>query len=154
MTTLHLGVIVQPYDNSVGATTGMVAEILEDKYHVMEVFFESRTPDITKALERSIQSALDQLDMNVPVENINPFSAASGEIETAFRHFLDSQEIESLGIPGVPTQAALDGVRTSYKNPTGKKGKKGKKGKRAKRSPRPSFIDTGLYNANMKVWFT
>jgi hypothetical protein len=148
MTTLHLGVIVQPYDNSVGATTGSVAEILEEKYHIMEVFFESRVDEVIGALERSIQSALDQLDANVPVENINPFGTATADIETAFRHFLDSQEIESLGIPGVPTQAALNGVRTSYKNPTGKKGK------RAKRSPRPSFIDTGLYNANMKAWFT
>jgi hypothetical protein len=151
MTILHLGVIDQPYDNSVGATTGMVAEILEDKYHVMEVFFESRVDEVIGALERSIQSALDQLDANVPVENINPFGTATVDIETAFRHFLDSQEIESLGIPGVPTQAALNGVRTSYKNPTGNKNKRGK---RVKHGPRPSFIDTGLYNASMKAWFT
>jgi hypothetical protein len=128
-----------------------VAALLEEKYHNMELFFESRVDEVIGALERSSQSALDQLDANVPVENINPFGTATADLETAFRHFLDSQEIESLGIPGVPTQAALNGVRTSYKNPTGKKGKKGK---RAKRSPRPSFIDTGLYNANMKAWFT
>ncbi len=150
MTTLHLGVIDQPYDE--GATTGMVAEILEDKYHIMEVFFESRIDDVAKALEVSIQSALDQLeDMNASVENIDPFGAATAIIESEFRHFLDSQEIEKFGIPGVPTQAALDGVRTSYKNPTGNKNKRGK---RVKHGPRPSFIDTGLYNASMKAWFT
>jgi hypothetical protein len=151
MTILHLGVIDQPYVNSVGTTTGDVAEILEDKYHVMEVFFELRRQDVAAALERSIQGALDQLDMNVPVENINPFSGASGEIEAAFRHFLDSKEIESLGIPGVPTQAALDGVSHRFKNPRYKKTKGGKK---VKRAPRPSFIDTGLYEASMKAWFT
>ena len=151
MTTLHLGVIDQPYDNSVGATTGMVAEILEDKYHVMEVFFEARTGDIAAALERSIQGALDALAMDAPVEGIDPFGGASGEIEMAFRQFLDSKEIESLGIPGVPTQAALDGVSQRFKNPRYKKTKSGKK---IKRAPRPSFIDTGLYEASMKAWFT
>jgi hypothetical protein len=151
MTTLHLGVIDQPYDNSVGATTGMVAEILEDKYHVMEVFFESRVDEVIGALERSIQGAIDALDMGAPVENIDPFGGATGEIEAAFRHFLDSKEMESLGIPGVPTQAALDGVSHRFKNPRYKNTKGGKK---VKRAPRPSFIDTGLYEASMKAWFT
>jgi len=146
MTTLHLGVMDQPYDNSLGATTGSVAEILEEKYHVMEVFFESRIDDVTDALEKSIQGALDALDMGAPVENIDPFGSATADIEAAFRHFLDSQEIERLGIPGVPTQAALDGVSHRFKKPKGKKG--------AKRAPRPSFIDTGLYEASMKAWFT
>lgn len=149
MTTLHLGVIDQPYAD--GATTGDVAEILEDKYHVMEVFFESRINDVTDALEKSIQGALDALDMGAPVENIDPFGSATADIEAAFRHFLDSKEIESLGIPGVPTQAALDGVSHRFKNPRYKKTKGGKK---VKRAPRPSFIDTGLYEASMKAWFT
>ena len=149
MTTLHLGVIDQPYDE--GATTGMVAEILEDKYHVMEVFFELRIDDVAAALERSIQGALDALAMDAPVENIDPFGSATADIETAFRHFLDSKEIEGIGIPGVPTQAALDGVSHRFKNPRYKITKKGKK---VKRAPRPSFIDTGLYEASMKAWFT
>ena len=147
MTTLHLGVLDQPYDD--GATTFSVAEILEAKYHVMEIFYELRKEDVAKALEKSIQSALDMLDSDAPAESINPFATASADIEASFKQFLDSQEIERIGYPGVPTQAALDGVRTSYKNPTGNKKKRGK---RVKHPRRPSFIDTGLYEDSMKAW--
>ena len=93
--------------------------------------------------------ALDMLDSDAPAESINPFATASADIEASFKQFLDSQEIERIGYPGVPTQAALDGVRTSYKNPTGNKNKRGK---RVKHPRRPSFIDTGLYEDSMKAW--
>ena len=142
MTTLHLGVLDQPYDD--GATTFSVAEILEAKYHVMEIFYELRKEDVAKALEKSIQSALDMLDSDAPAESINPFATASADIEASFKQFLDSQEIERIGYPGVPTQAALDGVSHRFKRPRGKK--------TDKRAPRPSFIDTGLYEASMKAW--
>ena len=142
MTTLHLGVLDQPYDD--GATTFSVAEILEAKYHVMEIFYELRKEDVAKALEKSIQSALDMLDSDAPAESINPFATASADIEASFKQVLDSQEIERIGYPGVPTQAALDGVSHRFKRPRGKK--------TDKRAPRPSFIDTGLYEASMKAW--
>jgi hypothetical protein len=162
MTTLHLGVIDIPYNTvpteykknarksgTAGTeTTGDVAEWLEDKYHVMEVFFELHEDKVAKALESSVEQALDMLYLGAPVENINPFNAASADIEKSFKHFLDSQEIETIGIPGVPTQAALDGVSHRFKDP--RFVKKGKK--LVKRPRRPSFIDTGLYEATMKAW--
>lgn len=142
MTTLHLGVLDQPYDD--GATTFSVAEILEAKYHVMEIFYELRKEDVAKALEKSIQGALDMLGSDAPAESINPFATASADIEASFKQFLDSQEIERIGYPGVPTQAALDGVSHRFKRPRGNK--------TSKRAPRPSFIDTGLYEDSMKAW--
>ena len=105
---LHLGVLDVPYkqgSNSSPETTGDVAEILENRYHPIEIFYE---------------------------EHAN--------IETRFRHFLSQKEMDSLGVPGVPTKAALAGVSHRFKHPY------------AKRAPRPSFIDTGLYEASFRAW--
>lgn len=168
MTTIHLGVVDIPYSDSsyaaprkkqrLGAarrgksdaphngapgtkTTGEVAEILESKYHIMEVFFEDVGVDlISKALANSVDEALDAISQGAPVGQLRPTAGAEAEIETAFRLFLSQQEMDSLGIPGVPTKAAQDGVRHRLKDPY------------SNHSPRPSFIDTGLYEANFKVW--
>jgi hypothetical protein len=68
-----------------------------------------------------------------------PFaSSKSQKIDDTFHKFLDSKEMETLGIPGVPTAAALKGVSHRLKL---------KKG-----APRPSFIDTGMYQAHFKSW--
>ena len=47
-------------------TTGDVAEILEDRYHVMEVFFTVREGDISAALEGSLAGALDNVMAGAP----------------------------------------------------------------------------------------
>lgn len=149
-TTLHLGVVDMPYAHDPkGTSTGDVAEILEVRYHVMEVFFELHRHDIAADLEHSVAGAIEALMQGAPPENSSPFGRAEAEIEKRFKNFLDSQEIERMGIPGVPTQAALDGVSHRFKNP--RYMKKGKK--LVKRQRRPSFIDTGLYEASMKAWF-
>jgi hypothetical protein len=164
--TLHLGVVEQPYAVAVpasarrvairtrkggkarvinaapagGETTGDVATILEEKYHIMEYFFEDVGGDaISAVLEHSYAGAVENLMSGAPVAQISLSAEAESEIEAAFRMFLGQQEIN--GIPGVPTKAALAGVNHRLAHPYAKGN-----------SPRPSFIDTGDYQANFKAW--
>jgi hypothetical protein len=173
---LHLGVIEQLYDNplsyekaknkaykygkakagSVEApamampmakTTFDVAERLEERYHVMELFFEEVGIDlIAKALEHSVEGAIQNVLMGSPASDEplspskqGPLSEAMSEVETAFKHFLSLQFLDGVA-RGVPTQAALKGVNHRMKHPY------------APRPSRPSFIDTGLYETNFKAW--
>lgn len=163
--TLHLGVIDQPYANYqapekvpqakkgkankpikqkssvVTKSTGEVAEILEEKYGIMQAFADTKLPMIAKALENSIAGELETLLMGGPPGR-NPFAGAESSITTMMKNFISSMEVEQSGIEGVPTQAALDGVNHRLKKPY------------AKANPRrPSFIDTSLYMDSMICWF-
>ncbi len=144
---LHLGVADIPYANaprekdskaSTGTqTTGDVAEWLEDEYHVMEHFYEIYKEQIAQSLERSVTVAFEGL---LSGHAVDPFAGAESKIGSMFRKMLDAGELEGLGYPGVPTQAALRGVNHRLKHPY------------ARRGPRPSFIDTGLYQLSMRAW--
>jgi hypothetical protein len=128
----------KPAGASQARTTGDVAEILEDRYHVMQTFYETvGEAAIVKAIEHSFQVAVENIFMGAPA-SAQPEAQAMSEIEAAFKHFLSQQEMD--GKPGVPTQAALAGVSHRFKRPYDK------------RPPRPSFIDTGLYQANFHAW--
>jgi|ERR1700731_401988 len=161
--TLHLGVVDIPYVTNVpepqrrvstrqkrggpvkaqpskppsgGETTGDVAEILEEKYGVMEVYYELHQADVVAALEESLEDQIDSLMSGAPVDT-DAFGAAASRIEAGFRDFLDRSEMAYL-VPGVPTQAAQDGVNHRLK---------------LKKGPtRPSFVDIGLYQSSMKAW--
>lgn len=137
---LHLGVIDEPYaDSKEAVSTYDVAKILEEKYDVMGTFADVHLKDIAQSLEQSIEAALVNLMSGAPASN-DVFGDATNEIEKMFKFkFLGEAEIEGLGIPGVPTQAAKDRVSGRFKN------------KKAK-SKRPSFIDTGLYQSSFKSW--
>jgi hypothetical protein len=148
MPVLHLGVIDVPYSQARGAkakrsnstvTTGDVAGWLEDEYHVMEVFANVHGADIGDALARSVAGGLENLMMGGPVSN-SVFGQAESAIHDQFQKFIDTKEMDGLGIPGVPTEAAQRGVSHRFKRPY------------ARRAPRPSFVDTGLYRANFKAW--
>jgi len=156
---LHLGVIDQPYAApptkkgkrpkvAGGQTTGDVAGWLEDRYHVMEVFYELHKDDIAKDLEDGLRGTLESLLMGAPPA-VNAFGSAESAIDDRFRKFLDDREIEGLGIPGVPTKAALWGVNHRLKNPH--QTRRQFRGYRRRKS-RPSFIDTGLYQSSEKTW--
>lgn len=151
--TLHLGVIDVPYVDGGGSkgkkgkksaatkTTGEVAEILEEKYGVLDTFAFARLPDIAKALENSIAGQLETMMMGGHPSG-NPFAGAESSITTMMKNFISLQEIEHMGIEGVPTQAALNGVNHRLKHPY------------AKGNPRrPSFIDTSLYWSTLTAWF-
>lgn len=149
---LHLGVVDVPYDEpdirfsakamglvNMTRTTGDVAEILEEKYHVMDIFFELHGPQIAKDLEQSLAGALENLLAGSPI-NHKPFDGGTDKIEERFKDFLEKKEMDGLGYPGVPTMAALRGVNHRMKHPY------------KKRNPRPSFIDTGAYVNSFKAW--
>lgn len=146
MPTLHLGVIDLPYSNVVvrkkgktpNATTGDVADILEAKYHVMEHFSELHGDDIALFMADALAGSLETLAMGGPAGD--PFATAAGQTESLFKTFLATKTLERYGYPGVPTKAALKGVNHRFKHPY------------AKRDPRPSFIDTGLYQSSFKAW--
>lgn len=121
-------------------TTGDVATWLEAEYHVMEVFLEERRPKIEAAMEKSITGAFESLVMGGPLD-ATPFAEGESEVGALFRAFLSERGMDSVGVPGVPTKAAKKGVNHRLKHPYAKANKE-----------RPSFIDTGLYQASFRVW--
>ncbi len=131
---LHLGVIEIPYDGE-DVTTGDVAEFLEDRYSVMQLFFEKRESEIISLMENSLAGSLENIMAGAPPAN-DPFIEAMSEIHNLFVMFITSRQLD--GNPGIPTRASLEGVSKRLKN---------------KRGPaRPSFVDTGLYIASMRAW--
>jgi hypothetical protein len=131
----------KPESSSATKTTGDVAAILEEKYHIWQTFADAKLPDIAKELENSIAGELETMLMGGRSSG-NPFSGAESGITAMMKNFIFSQEVERVGIGGVPTQAALDGVNHRLKNPY------------AKGNPRrPSFIDTSLMLTTLKAWF-
>jgi len=118
------------------ATTVTVAQALEAKYGVMATFYEQYADQITGALVHSIEGALEDIYAGSP--NVDPFAEAGQEIMEGFRHFLMSGEIETLGIPGVPTKAAQERKSSRFKS-----------GKNP--NERPSFVDTSLYENSFRA---
>jgi hypothetical protein len=119
-------------------TTADVAQFLEDKYGVMCAYYRVHQKDVTTAIESSVQGALEALVMG---QVVDPWGSATQKIESGFREFINSKEAERVGIPGTPTQAALNGVNHRLRHPY------------AKRNPRrPSFRDTGLYVTSFRAW--
>ena len=150
MPVLHLGVDDIPYSEApppvkrgrkpaapANETTGDVAELLEDKYHIIQIFYEQHQKDIAQALEESLAGTLENLLLGAPT-NLSPLGEATDKIQTTFKRFLSEQEMDRLGYPDIPTKASLMGISHRFK---------GKKG-----SPRPSFIDTGLYENSFRAW--
>lgn len=138
MPVLHLGITDIPY--STGKTTGDVAEILEGKYDVMGNFVKVHETQIAADLENSLEGEMENLLLGAP-RSSDPFAGAASKIEHRFRQFLSLKEMDALGVPGVPTAASLAGYSKRFKQKQNKS-----------RGPRPSFIDTGLYQRSFKAW--
>lgn len=160
---LHLGIVDQPYRNApsparkgkrwrrsdliggASATTGDVAGYLEDRYHPFEIFYELHKAEIAADLETGLAGALESILMGAPVD-LSVFGSAESKIDDHFRKFLDAGELESLGYPGMPTEASgrgkrIGGINHRLRHPY------------AKSNPaRPSLIDTGLYQSSFKSW--
>lgn len=154
---LHLGVIDQNYFGGGDKSTADVAQILEANYAIMGTFAEMNSEFIGEALSDSVTGAMESLLSG----SVSPDAFASGaaKIEQRFREFLDQEEMAGFrgsvfasaaagayqvggkGLGQVPTKAALRGVNHRLKHPY------------AKANPRrPSFIDTGLYEASFRAW--
>lgn len=131
---LHLGVIDQPEPN--GATTYEVGTILEDKYGLFSRFAEANIDAIKSNIEDALIGALETMMQGGVVHN--EFSAATDQIDKDFRTFLDNEDMAKLGVPGVPTKAALRGKSVRHKKNRGPR--------------RPSFIDSGILQSSFRSW--
>lgn len=136
---LSLGVVDIPYADEEGKTTGDVAEILEAEYGIMQYFFDSHKDDIIRELEKGLQGQIENLMLGAPVSD-DVFAESMSAVEAMFRQFLTLEEM-NYKVYGVPTIASRKGVNHRFKHPY------------AKANPsRPSFIDTGLFQASFKSW--
>lgn len=134
MITFHLGVIDVPYEDE-NTTTGDVAEYLEEKYQIMQTFFDRYSNDIADLMTNDMAASLENMMAGAPPAR-DPLAESMSRIHDLFVAFLDNTEMN--GLPGVPTRRALKGISRRFKN---------KKG-----PPGPSFIDTGTYQAAMRAW--
>ncbi|EPS7847013.1 hypothetical protein ACVHRW_004627 [Escherichia coli] len=134
MITLQLGVIDIPYEGE-GTTTGDVAERLEEKYRIMQTFFDRYGNEIADLMSKDLAANLENLMAGAPPSR-DPLAESMSRVHDLFVAFLDNEEMN--GMPGVPTRRALLGISKRFKN---------KKG-----DPRASFVDTGTYQAAMRAW--
>lgn len=141
MKKLVLGVINNPYGHSHGAdrranantTTGEVAQILENKYHIMQHFYDLHEREINSSILQSVTHILNEALMGSPVN-----TAGLDDIDNLkpiFEKMILTKELDGVA-DGVPTQASLSVV-----NHRKKKGES-----------RPSFLDTRLYMQSFKAW--
>jgi len=122
------------------ATTGTVAEELEEKYGIMQVFADRYQDRIAQSLSDSVAGAIETMAMGGPQMDVATIlKSGIGSIERDFKNYLDQEEIAQAGVEGVPTKAALLGINHRMKKPTTHK-------------RRPSFIDTGQYQSSFKAW--
>jgi hypothetical protein len=158
MPVLHLGVIDLPYQipppkrrrrriSAGQVTTGDVATWLENRYHIMEVFYEEHRDDIVgNAIDESLQGAIESVMLGAPPA-IDPFGSATSKIEDGLKQFIVGGEMEKLGYPGVPTKAAQ--LRASGR-------RRGARFKTAQATgtgaAAVSFYDSGLYEGSIKAW--
>lgn len=156
-TVLHLGVIEFPYvqrppvapkrpskkprkargSAARTETTGDVATFLENRYHIMEIFYEEHAQGVADALAESLAGTLVNLHMGAPIPE-DPYLGGQSKIDVLFKQWLSSGAIEQIGIPGVPTKAALEGISHRFKSGIGGR--------------RVSFVDTGLYETSFWAW--
>ena len=140
MTTLHLGVTNVAYtdpDEKGATTTGKVAEILEDKYHVMRVFVQLHEQLIGEEITKRYAALLNTQRISGGKVDLGA-DIMMPKLESAFRDYLGADEWQKTS--GQVIAAAQNGVSHRFKKP------------KAKRGPRPAFIDTGLYSASFRSW--
>lgn len=151
---LVMGVVDIAYSDaqSGNKTTGEVAQILENKYHVMETFYVVREDKIADYLAGSLSNAIADA-VSGRRSNQSPFDDGMRDIEAEFRDFLDANEMSRL-VAGLSegesaafdwsktfSSAANAGVRSRFKNRQNNNG-----------GPRPVFVDTGLYQESFRAW--
>ena len=151
MPTLHLGVAPVPYADmtsrkrakraSRSINTYEVAMILEGKYRIMEMFYNAHASEIAEDLAESYRGATVAVMNGADPATLNPAEEGTSGIEDKFKSFLTEGEMEAMGIPGVPTKAALLG--RSRRKAGGRYGGR-----------RPSFVDTGLYQSSFRAWLS
>lgn len=119
-------------------STGDVAGFLEDGYGVMEFFWDTNSEQITTWIMESLEGAAESIAMGAPPTH-DPYGTATDSIQALFREQLSAKFMDGK-VGGVPTMAAQTGHSKRFKRVS------------KKRPPRPSFIDSGLYQSAMRAW--
>lgn len=168
---LHLGVLDVAYSTAKtgnpngggNETTYSVAMKLEQRYHVMRTFFESRKQKIADFLAESIANSMAdmvrgrQLKGSKAAKFSNKFHgietsyerssltySADQKIENEFRRFIFANEMQKMSIEatGKPlSMAAIKGINHRKKHPYSRKNKE-----------RPFLVDTGLFISSFRAW--
>jgi hypothetical protein len=155
---LHLGVVIKPHMRP-DMDTGRLAEILEAHYGIMRAFYVIKRPKILAELTTATKNQIGSVIRGRPLGSLGNRQGAFAKIADDFERYIRSSEAERVLTPGefgykVPTQAALDGVRSARQKTHHGKWKKLKGGGRVfvKNPRRPSFLDTNLYMRSFKAW--
>jgi hypothetical protein len=136
---LVLGVIDVPYEDG-KTTTGDVAEILEGKYHVMEIFYLERREQIEALIAGQAAAALQNL-LTGSMQYGDPIFDVTQQIDELFRDFLDADEISAI----LPITQQITAAQI------GKNSRK-KSGYNKNNEARPAFIDSGLFQSSFRSW--
>lgn len=124
---------------SIQKTTGEVAMILEQKYHVLQRIFELHKEQIAQSMAEEIQGHLVGLMAGGPMYS-STLGGVASEITDILKQGISQRELD--GYPGIPTLAARRGVNHRLLHPY------------ARGNPeRPSFIDTSQYQTSIMSWF-
>ena len=134
---VKFGVIDMIYDygDDPGKTTFEVAEDLEKRYGIMRNFYARHKQDVQREVVKKLTNQLaDVIQFEAPMAD----ELLLSDTVSRFQLFLTTHEVETLGIPGTPTLAAIEGVNSRFKT---------------RNDPgRPSFVDGGLYEASFMAW--
>jgi hypothetical protein len=123
-----------------GKTTKEVAADLEARYSIVETFWEMEEDTFIEVLEDAFADNIEEVMQMGQIPKTGGISdKETDKIEKKFMQSLQSRRFDGV-IPGVPTTAAQRGVSHLYKQPY------------ARRAPRPSFINTGMYQRSFRVW--
>lgn len=153
---LKLGVIVVPEPSEFGdeKTTYDIGMILEKKYKFFTNFYKFHEKNIKEDIEKGVQEALEVLIVTKKSNSgIGGLKNIDQKITDRLHKFVTNREIETMGIKGVPTEAALLGLTLRTKS--GKvidKVTKGMKYKEIIGDRRPSFIYSGVFEKSLIAW--
>jgi hypothetical protein len=122
-----------------GETTVSVANDLEKRYHILDKFQEMYEDQITDIVIDSYADGIEAMFNGQKPGLVDSVNKKAGDIEKMFRDSLTNKEYDGK-LSNVPTVAAQRGVSHLFAHPY------------ARRAPRPSFIDTGMYQASFTAW--
>lgn len=123
-----------------GKTTTDVAADLEARYKIVETFWEMEEDNFVEVIEEAFADDIENVMQMGQVPKTGGISdKETDKIEKKFMQNLQSRKYDGV-LPGVPTTAAQRGVSHLHRHPY------------AKRAPRPSFIDTGMYQRSFRAW--
>jgi hypothetical protein len=140
---LHLGVNQVPEWGNSDWDTYDVAKHLEETYGLYSAFAEYEGQKMADYLADSVAGSMETLLQGGITKD--PFASGTAKITEDFRKFISNQTAEKVLSPGsngfpVPTKAALVGRSKRKARPY------------AKGDRRPSFIDSGIFEKNIKTW--